>query len=178
MTYHVVLLVEQPLTELDARQVTGLHVELGDEVVYDVLLPVDDAAERVATAVGSLGSGDMLGTPATALSGIDLSELHEQSEDEAHTGLAATLALLRADGATAQGAVVADDPIEALRATVGAVDAAEVIVLTSSHAVAEFFGVDWTSRARRHLDVPVLHLLERETFAEQADGQGEGVNGF
>lgn len=178
MTYHVVLLAEQPLSELDARQVTGLHVELGEDVVYDVLLPVDDAAERVATAVGSLGSGDMLGTPSTALSGLDLTELREESEAEAHQGLATTLALLRADGATAQGAVVEDDPIDALLATVGAVGAAEVIVLTSSHAIAEFFGVDWTSRARRHLDVPVLHLLERETFAEQADGAGEGVNGF
>ena len=45
---------------------------------------------------------------------------------------------------------------------------------TPPEAVAEFFGVDWTSRARRHLDVPVLHLLKHETFAEQADGAGEG----
>lgn len=178
MTYHVVLLVEQPLTEIDARQVVGLHVELGEDVVYDVLLPIDDAAERVATAVGSLGSGDMLGTPATALSGIDFSELQEESEQQAHSGLATTLALLRADGGAAQGAVVDDDPIEALRATVATVDAAEVIVLTSSHAIAEFFGVDWTSRARRHLDVPVLHLLEHETFSEQADGHGEGISGL
>ncbi|MDT9594374.1 hypothetical protein RDV89_14915 [Nocardioides zeae] len=178
MTYHVVLLVEQPLSELDARQVTSLHVELGEDVVYDVLLPVDDAAERVATAVGTLGSGDMLGTPATAMSGIDFAELHEQSESEAQQGLAETLRLLRADGAAAQGAVVDDDPIEALRATVGTVEANEVIVLTTSHAVAEFFGVDWTSRARRHLDVPVLHLLEHETFDEQADGHGEGVTGL
>ncbi|MDF9717179.1 hypothetical protein INN71_03700 [Nocardioides sp. ChNu-153] len=177
MTYHVVLLVEQPLTELDARQVTSLHLELGDEVVYDVLLPVDDAAERVATAVGTLGSGDVVGSPSYALASIDLDELHDQSEVEAHEGLARTLALLRADGATAQGAVVDDHPIDALRATVAAVDAAEVIVLTSPHVVAEFFGVDWTSRARRHLDVPVLHLLEQETFAEQADGHGEGITG-
>ncbi len=178
MTYHVVLLVEQPLTELDARQVTSLHVELGEEVIYDVLLPVDDAAERMATAVGTLGSGDLVGSPSYALASIDFEDLHEQSEVEAHEGLAQTLAQLRATGAKAQGAIVADDPIGALLSTVSTVDASEVIVLTSSHAVAEFFGVDWTSRARRHLDVPVLHLLEHETFAEQADGAGEGVTGL
>ena len=40
--------------------------------------------------------------------------------------------------------------------------------------VAEFFHVDWTSRARRKIGVPVLHLLEHENFDEQAGG-GEGI---
>ena len=34
--------------------------------------------------------------------------------------------------------------------------------------VSEFFHVDWTSRARRKIGVPVLHLLEHENFDEQA----------
>ena len=49
-------------------------------------------------------------------------------------------------------------------------------MLTRPHVVAEFFHVDWTSRARRKLGVPVLHLLEHENFDEQAGG-GEGVTG-
>ena len=44
--------------------------------------------------------------------------------------------------------------------------------------VAEFFHVDWTSRARRKLGVPVLHLIEHENFDEQASGSGEGVTGL
>jgi len=36
--------------------------------------------------------------------------------------------------------------------------------------VKEFFHVDWTSRARRKLKVPILHLLEHETFEEQSEG--------
>ena len=47
--------------------------------------------------------------------------------------------------------------------------ASEAIVLTRPHVVAEFFHLDWTSKARRRIGVPVLHLLEHETFA----GQGE-----
>ena len=57
------------------------------------------------------------------------------------------------------------------------VDAREAIILTRPHVVAEFFHVDWTSRARRKLGVPVLHLIEHENFDEQASGQGEGVSG-
>ena len=53
--------------------------------------------------------------------------------------------------------------------------AAEVIILTRPHVVAEFFHVDWTSRARRKIGVPVLHLLEHESFDEQAGG-GEGAS--
>ena len=47
--------------------------------------------------------------------------------------------------------------------------AAEAIILTRKHVIAEFFHVDWTSRARRKLGVPILHLLEHENFDEQAD---------
>ena len=48
------------------------------------------------------------------------------------------------------------------------VDGREAIILTRPHVVAEFFHVDWTSRARRKIGVPVLHLLEHENFDEQA----------
>ena len=51
-------------------------------------------------------------------------------------------------------------------------------MLTRPHVVAEFFRMDWSSRARRRLGVPVLHLLEHETFEEQSGGHGEGVSGF
>jgi hypothetical protein len=33
-------------------------------------------------------------------------------------------------------------------------------VLTRPHLVSEFFHVDWSSKARRHLGVPTLHLIE------------------
>ena len=84
---------------------------------------------------------------------------------------------LREAGGTADGKVVGDDPIEALSAEVSAVDGREAIILTRSHVVSEFFHLDWTSRARRKIGVPVLHLLEHENFDEQA-GSGEGVTGL
>ena len=69
------------------------------------------------------------------------------------------------------------EPIHALVAKVAEVDAREAIILTRPHVVSEFFHVDWSSKARRKLGVPVLHLLEHETFDEQA-GEGEGICGF
>ena len=51
--------------------------------------------------------------------------------------------------------------------------AAEVIVMTRPHVVSEFLHVDWASKARRRLGVPVLHLVEHEPLdAEAVNGQG------
>ena len=49
--YDVVVLVEQALSDADARQVVGLHETLaaqGTLVRYHLLLPAEDAAVRVS----------------------------------------------------------------------------------------------------------------------------------
>ena len=138
-TYDVVLLVEQALTSADAQQVRSLHAEIEDEVVYHVLLPLEDAAARVEASLGTLGAGDLMAAPALAMSDVDIEALRRECEQNSNTELKQTLT-----------------------AMVAAVDAREAIILTRPHVVAEFFHVDWTSRARRKLGVPVLHLMEHE----------------
>ncbi|MBB6627077.1 hypothetical protein H5V45_07055 [Nocardioides sp. KIGAM211] len=177
-TYDVVLLVEQALTAADAAQVRSLHDGIEEPVVYHVLLPLEDAAARIESAMGSLSSGEVLATPAMGMSDVDLDAVRQDCQERSDADLAATLAALRGAGATAEGRVVGEPPIDALAAEVTRVDAREAIILTRSHVVAEFFHVDWTSRARRKIGVPVLHLLEHETFDEQAGGTGEGVTGL
>jgi hypothetical protein len=175
-TYTVLLLVEQALTDADAAQVRSLHEGLDDDVRYHVLLPVEDAAARVEAAMGAVGAD----TVAAARLPPDpevVETVLEESERESSRALAATLAALRAAGANADGKVVDEDPIDALAAAVTEVDGREAIILTRPHVVAGFFHVDWTSRARRKIGVPVLHLLEHESFDEQA-GSGEGVTGL
>jgi hypothetical protein len=176
-TYDVVLLVEQALSEADARQVRSLHAEIEDQVVYHVLLPLEDAAARVEASMGSLGAGDLVAAPAMAMNDVDIEELRRECEEHSSADLKATLAALLAAGGTARGSVTSEPPVDALAALVTQVDAREAIILTRPHVVAEFFHVDWTSRARRKLGVPVLHLIEHETFDEQAGG-GEGVSGL
>lgn len=166
-TYDVVLLVEQALTDLDVRQVTELHEAIDDPVVYHVLLPVVDAATTVAAGVGSLGMGDIAVSPAgwEAAEQVRADE-HKAAEKDVET----TESLLVAAGYQATSTLIEGEPLAPLAAKVAEVDAAEVIIMTRPHVIAEFFHVDWTSRARRKLNVPVLHLIEHENFDEQANG--------
>jgi len=176
-TYDVVLLVEQALSPADAAQVRSLHSEIEDQVVYHVLLPLEDAAARVESSLGTLGAGDLMAAPALAMNDVDIEALRKECEDTSNAELKQTLAAIAAAGGKATGKVTSEPPVDALSALVTAVDAREAIILTRPHVVAEFFHVDWTSRARRKLGVPVLHLIEHENFDEQASGAGEGVSG-
>jgi hypothetical protein len=175
-SYDVVLLIEQPLSIQDARQVRGLHEDVEDPVRYHVLLPVEDAAARVESAMGSLAASEVLASPAMVMNDMNLEDVQRELLVRAREDLAACLQRLTDAGADAVGEIVSVDPIDALAAKVTSVNGAEAIILTRPHVVAEFFHVDWTSRARRKIGVPVLHLLEHENFDEQAGG-GEGVTG-
>ena len=176
-TYDVVLLVEQPLSRQDAVRVRGLHADVADPVRYHVMLPVEDAAAQVESALGSIAASEVLASPAMVMDSDNVEAMQRELLDQAREDVTACIDRLTDAGADVLGEVVTADPIDALITKVSEVDAAEVIVLTRSHVVSEFFHLDWTSRARRKLGVPVLHLLEHENFDEQAGG-GEGVSGF
>ncbi|MEP6814125.1 MAG: hypothetical protein ABI873_01095 [Marmoricola sp.] len=174
--YPVVLLIEQELTAQDAKQVRGLHDEIEEAVRYHVLLPVEDAAIRIESAMGALGTGEMMPS-GLMVDESDIAELQAGMLADARKALAHSVAAMEAAGGKAVGELLSTDPVEGLAAKVSETEAREAIILTRSHVVSEFFHLDWTSRARRKLGVPVLHLLEHETFDEQA-GQGEGVTGL
>ncbi|PUA83068.1 hypothetical protein [Nocardioides currus] len=176
-TYDVVLLVETAMSGGDATQVRSLHSDIEDQVVYHVLLPLEDASARIEASLGTLGAGDVMAAPSMVMSDIDLDAVRQECRDRSDSDLALTVKAIEAAGGKATGTVTSEPPVDALAAKVSEVDAREVIVLTRPHLVAEFFHVDWTSRARRKLGVPVLHLLEHENFDEQSGG-GEGVSGF
>ena len=177
MSYDVVLLVEKALTAADARQVRTLHEGIDDDdVVYHVLMPLEDAAARIESAMGSLAAGEVISSPAMVMSDVDIDAVRRDCKERSDHDLGVCVSALEAAGATVHGKVVTEPPVDALASCVEAVDGREAIILTRPHVVAEFFHVDWTSRARRRIGVPVLHLLEHETFDEQAGG-GEGVSG-
>jgi hypothetical protein len=175
--YDVVLLVEQALTAQDAAQVRGLHEEIAEPVTYHVLVPVEDSATQIESGMGALGGGEVLGTPTMFMDPEDIDEIRHELLDAARAVVRDSVANLEQSGGKAVGDIVSVDPIQALAKKVADVDAREAIILTRPHVVSEFFHLDWTSRARRKLGVPVLHLLEHENFDEQA-GEGEGISGF
>jgi hypothetical protein len=176
-TYDVVLLVEQPLSKQDAEQVRGLHTDVADPVRYHVLLPVEDAAARVESAMGSIAASEVLASPALMMDSENIEAVQRELLEQARADLSLCIDRLSDAGCDVVGEIVSADPIEALAHKVGQVAAAEAIILTRPHIVSEFFHLDWTSRARRKLGVPVLHLLEHENFDEQAGG-GEGITGL
>lgn len=176
-SYAVVLLVEENLTADDAARVHSLHEGIDGPVAYHVVMPLDDARARVQAAMGGIGMPDLVPSPTLPLPDIDPAEVVAEVRAASERELANAVAVLQATGATASGELVTGDPIDALAAKVAEVDGREAIILTEDHFVAELLRIDWTSQARRRIDVPVLHLMEQETFNEQAGG-GEGVSGL
>jgi nucleotide-binding universal stress UspA family protein len=176
-SYNVVLLVEENLTADDAARIRSLHDGIDEPIAYHVLMPMIDGPARVQAAMGSLGAPDLVPGPSITLPDIDPAEVLEEAKRESEDAITTAVRVLQAAGANASGELVTGDPIDALSAKVAAVDGREAIILTEEHFVAELLRLDWTSKARRHLDIPVLHLMEQETFDGQAGG-GEGVTGL
>ncbi len=175
--YDVVLLIEQTLTAQDAVQVRSLHDEIQDVVRYHVLVPVEDSASRIEAGMGTLATGEVLVAPTLLADPETLEKIRSDLLDVARNAVKASVAAIVQAGGQAVGDILTVEPIQGLATKVSEVDAREAIILTRPHVVSEFFHLDWTSRARRKLGVPVLHLLEHETFDEQA-GDGEGISGF
>jgi hypothetical protein len=165
--YDVVLLVEQELSEPDARRVVELHQDMPEPVTYHVLVPCHNAEAGVEASISALGTADLYG-PGLVGQRQDLAEAQKAIDTEAKGCSGRSVQRLRELGYDATGGISHERPIDALVATVRAVHGREVIILTRSHVVAEFFHLDWTNSARRHLGVPVLHLLEYDSPKETA----------
>jgi hypothetical protein len=159
--YNVVLLVEQELSEADAKQVVDLHEEMPEPVKYHVVIPCHNAESGVEASLAALGTADLYGA-GIADQRADLAQAQRAIDEEAKGCFGRSVQRLRQLGQEAEGGITHERAIDALTETVKKVDGQEVIVLTRPHIVAQFFHVDWSAQARRHLGVPVLHLLEKD----------------
>lgn len=148
-----VLMIEKALTSADVEFVTTLHGE--EAVSFHVLLqPRGDQADRLLRAIDDIALGELE------------EAAHEQETPEGEQAAAlgqqaleVSLSALRAAGSEAEGRLVEDHPLDALKSLVEEVEADEVLVLTDPHYVEEFFHRDWASRARHKVGVPVLKLF-------------------
>lgn len=153
MTETIVVLVEDALTPRDVANLRELHG--GDAVRYQVLAPKDAERNLLVSIVDHLALGELREALDEVL-GREPSAPRDRRAPEEQ--VAASVTALRAAGADADGAVVSDDPLPALRSAVAGGGVREVVVVTVPHAVADTFHLDWASRAREELHVPVLHL--------------------
>ncbi|MCX4987816.1 MULTISPECIES: indole-3-glycerol phosphate synthase [unclassified Streptomyces] len=148
-----VLMIEKALTSADVEFVTTLH---GDEAVaFHVLLqPRGDQADRLLRAIDDVALGEI--DEATREGGTPEGE---EAASQGERALQVSLVALRASGSAAEGRLIEEHPLDALKGLVDEVEADEVIVLTDPHYVEEFFHRDWASRARHKVGVPVLKLF-------------------
>lgn len=175
--YNVLILAEQALSPGDAAEVVSLHEEIEEPRHYHVLIPCENAQLRVETALGALGASEVLAAPPVVVDPIDAEKAQESIDSQAENAVTVSIAALQALGNEATGEFSRDDPIDWLERVAQSRGADEVIVMTRPHVVAEFFHVDWTSKARRRLRVPVLHLIEHEPLDAEA-GSGQGITGM
>lgn len=174
--YTIVILAEQAMSAGDAQEVVSLHESIEDDRRYFVLIPCDNAALRVENALGTLAAGEMIAAPPVITPATDIAKEQAEIDKTAEGAVEASVSAIRALGHEADGEFTSEDPIEELRRVVEQKSADEIIVMTRPHVVAELFHLDWTSRARRHLGVPILHLLEHEPLDIEA-GYGQGITG-
>ncbi len=153
MSEIIVVLTEDALTAQDVANITGLYA--GRDTRFHVLVPADTAQNLLASLVDHLSLGELREALDAAL-GRETEPV--RAELTAHERLDASVGAFASAGATADGAVVADDPLPALRAAVADQDVSEIVVVTLPHALEDTFHRDWASRARETLRVPVLHL--------------------
>ena len=130
--YDVVLLVEQELSEPDAKRVVALHEEMPERVRYHVVVPCQNAEAGVEASLGALGTADLYGV------GIgdqheDLEAAQRAMDDEASGCTDRSVQHLHDLGQEAEGTITHDRPVDALIDMVKKVNGQEVIILTRSH---------------------------------------------
>ena len=171
--YNVIVLAEQAMTAGDAAEVVSLHDGIDETRHYHVLIPCENAQVQVEAALGSLAASETLAAPAIVGSEVDTAEAQREIDADALSAVNVSVTAIKATGHQATGEFSSDDPIRELARVADEQKADEVIVMTRPHIVQEFLHLDWASKARRHLGVPVLHLVEHEPLdAEAANGQG------
>ena len=153
MSTRIVILTEDTLGPADVEHIASLHPS---DAEYHVLVPADTERNLLVSLIDHLSLGELRAALDDVL-GREPERHHAVAT--AAERLAGSLTALHAAGLRADGEVVDDDPLPALRTAVGgASEDTEVVVVTLPHALEDTFRRDWASRAREELRVPVLHL--------------------
>ncbi|MHA7198970.1 hypothetical protein [Arthrobacter alkaliphilus] len=83
---------------------------------------------------------------------------------QAAEALAASLAALDGLGGGVTGEIVAGGAVAGLVSKVKELNAAQAVVVTRPHAIADTFHTDWANKAQDQLGLPVLHLYAGSGF--------------
>lgn len=165
--YDVVVLVEEELSVPDAEGLVERYPTAPDEIKFHVIIPCEDARAKVESSLASLAGTELYGIAAERYSiQSDEEAIKAQQEAQRAVDAQATAALerslgrLRSFDRDADGIITRRHPVDELVDYIKQVNGNEVVVLTRKHVIAELLHIDWSAQARRHLGVPVFHLIE------------------
>lgn len=165
--YDVVVLVEEELSVADAERLVELYADAPGRVRFHLVLPCEDARAQVEASLTNLAGSELFGitTQRYAVGADDevraAADAAQLAIDaQATDALQRSVGRLRSFDREAEGLVTRRHPVDELVAYIDQVNGQEVVVLTRRHVIAELLHIDWSAQARRHLGVPVLHLLE------------------
>lgn len=159
MARTVIVLTEGALRPSDAAHIGRLHPE--PDTLVEVLVPADTEQNVVAAIIDDLG---LLDLRAMWDDVVGRHPSPEEARSDAANAVVASVKALRGVGLTAQGRVVADDPIPDLGKTLAATDADELVVVTKPQMLEDTFHRDWAHRAREKFGIPVLHFYTGTEF--------------
>ncbi|GAA4658206.1 hypothetical protein [Arthrobacter cryoconiti] len=159
MSESIIILTEEPLSAIDAENITDLYGP-EDDVELVLLVPADTKRNLLVDVIDQL---TMLDVPAALREFRERPSAEEVQADAADI-LKASLTVLLAAGAKATGRVAQGDAVASLVEQVTDSQARQAVVVTRPHAVADTFRQDWAHQAQRKLGLPVLHLYSGSGF--------------
>ena len=171
--YDVVLLVEEELSVPDTEGLVERYASAPERVKFHLIIPCEDAKAKIEASLASLAGTELFGIAAERYSIQSDEEALKAAQDaqravdaQATAALDRSLERLRSLDQDAAGMITRRHPVDELVDYIKLVNGQEVVVLTRPHVVARLLHIDWSAQARRHLGVPVLHLLEHGTPTE------------
>jgi hypothetical protein len=159
MSDPIVILTEEPLGADDRANIERL-VD-GQDTPLVLLVPANTERHLLVDFLENLSLLDVV-KAFRELTSHDPDPTAERAE--AAETLAVSLAALQGLGAGVTGEVVAGGAVRGLVAKVKELGAAQAVVITRPHAVADTFHTDWANKAQDQLGLPVLHLYAGSGF--------------
>ncbi|MDQ0735060.1 hypothetical protein [Arthrobacter agilis] len=157
MTETILVLTEEALTQPDLANLRSLQGEEPADVV--VLIPED----RDESVLGEFFRHLSLFEVGEAFRSFSSDDRHHD-EAAARTALEVSLRLLMDEGYAARGRTTTGNPVDALVQEAADTGAAQAVVITRPHAVADTLHRDWANRAQDKLGIAVLHLYSGSGF--------------
>jgi hypothetical protein len=159
MSDPIVILTEEPLGADDRVNIERL-VDGGDARLV-VLVPANTERHLLVDFLENLSMLDI--AKAFRELTAHAPDPDKQRAAAAET-LAASLTALEGVGGGVSGEVLDGEAVNGLVTKVKELGAAQAVVITRPHAVADTFHTDWANKAQDRLGLPVLHLYAGSGF--------------